>query len=733
MSDGFKHMTVERDARGVATVWLDVQGYPLNVFSDEVLDELGRVVGEFEREMPKVVVFRSRKASGFLAGADVRRIRQIATPDEARMAVDLGRNLFDRVENLTCPTVAVIHGPCLGGGLEFVLACRHRIARDDSSTRLGLPEVQLGLLPGWGGTQRLPRLVGLRTGLRLILESRKLSASEALAVGLVDLTAPPDDFETAVGAFVADRLAGKPLSSRHKGLTARLEETAIGRKAIGWAVRRTIRSRGRDYPALPAALNAVEEGFRSRASGFAAEREAFSRLLFTDTARNLIDLFFQREKAGKAATWVTGGTGDVPAVRKVAVLGGGIMGAGIAQLALVSGYEVVVKEINADLAAAGLKRVTDLTNEAVKKGVLDREVATERLRTVTATSEWAPVEGADLVIEAVIEKEKIKRDVFTELSTRLSPRALLTTNTSSLLVSRVCEPASGPDRVAGLHFFNPVHKMHLVEVVRGPDTSGATIAALVEFVRKLGKVPVVVNDGPGFLVNRILFPYLDEGVRLLLEGYSTETIDKAAVRFGMPMGPLELLDQVGIDVAAHVAKSLGVVAADPSPTPDRLTAMADRGWLGRKADRGFYEYRKGRRSHPTHWDEPAGSSHSHSDDAAAHPTGLTAVQRRLMYPMINEAARCLESATADAPWVIDFAMVLGTGFAPFRGGPLRAADAWGMGQVVSDLEQLSRTHGARFAPCSLLKEMTAEGRTFYAKPASVREQPVPAVSAAGPK
>jgi len=723
MSDDFHHFSVERDNRGVVTVWFDVEGFPVNVFSDDVIAELTRIVDDLEHVTPPLVLFRSRKPSGFLAGADVRHIQRMETADEARAAIDAGRQLFQRLEWLHCPTVAVIHGVCLGGGLEFALACHYRVARDDASTRLGLPEIQLGLIPGWGGTQRLPRLIGLREALRMILEGGKVSTAEAAKMGLVDRGIPIDAFEEGVDLFVSDLLAGAPVRSHANGMTAALlDGTRLGRHLVIREARNAIAKRVEHYPALSAALSAVKVGLqRSPAEGAAAEAEAFVRLLFTDTARNLIELFFQREKAGKASTWAPkGGAPSVTTeetrrkIRRVAVLGGGVMGAGIAQLAAVNGFEVVLKEVNADLALAGMKRVEELMDDAVKKGVVGRDDADARLRAINATSEWEPLRDADLVIEAVVEREDVKREVFWELSQRLPAEAILTTNTSSLTVARVCQPAAHLRRTAGLHFFNPVHRMQLVEVVRGPDTDSRTVGALVEFVRRLGKVPVVVGDGPGFLVNRILFPYLDEAVRMLTAGFSTATIDRAALRFGMPMGPLELLDHVGLDVAAEVARSLQTASNDPSPTPDRLSAMSKHGMLGRKSGHGFYFWKGGRRGRPTGWGDTAPSYDDRSiDSEPTSPAVLSVMQQRLLYPMVNEAAHCLETGIADAPWVVDLAMVLGTGFAPYTGGPLRAADGWGIKQVAADLERLRRACGERFQPCHLLLEMSKEGRSFY--------------------
>jgi 3-hydroxyacyl-CoA dehydrogenase/enoyl-CoA hydratase/3-hydroxybutyryl-CoA epimerase len=720
MTDDYRHLRLERDPRGVATVSFDVQGVPVNVFNDEVIRELQQVVERLERDPPRVVLFRSAKPSGFLAGADVRRIQQFETEGEVRTILSAGHALFDRVERLPCPAVAIIHGPCLGGGLEFALACRYRVARDDSQTKLGLPEVQLGLIPGWGGTQRLPRCVGLRQALRMILEGSTLNASRAAAAGLVDLTAPPDDFETAVSRFVDDLLAGKDVRRPGHGLLgALLDGTGPGRALVFRSARKRIAKRGRDYPALPAALRAIEAGYHgSREAGFAAERDEFARVVFTPTARNLIELFFQRERARKPSTWVAEDHKPTP-VRKVAVIGAGAMGAGITQLVAITGITVAMKDINDDIVANGRKKIDTLTDEAVAKGVMSREAADAALRNVTATSAWEPLAGADVAIEAVVEREDVKRQVFPQLAEKLGDSVVLASNTSALSVTRLAEVTPHPGRVAGLHFFNPVHRMHLVEVVRARATDDDATATLVEFVRKLGKVPVVVADSPGFLVNRVLFPYIDEGVRLVIEGVPGEEVDRDAVRFGMPMGPLELLDQVGVDIAADVSGTLGRLrGGDSGPSPGRFAEMVRAGDLGKKAGRGFYEYRNGRRGLPTHWATATGPRPASGGES----DGLTEVQKRLIYPMINEAAKCLEGGVVNDAWVVDLAMVLGTGFAPFRGGPLRTADAIGLASVVRDLDELRQAHGVRFEAAALLRTKAGSGRGFYSNESRVVER-----------
>ena len=726
----FRHFRLDRDERGVGTVTLDVVGSAVNIFNTEVMTELARLVELLEADPPSVAVFRSGKASGFLAGADIHHLRKLATAAEVEAVLSDGQGVFARLERLPFPTVAVIHGPCLGGGLEFALALRHRVARDDGPTRLGLPEVQLGLIPGWGGTQRLPRLVGLRTALRLILEGNAVSAARAAEIGLVDAAFPPASFEADVNRFVEDVRGGRPVRRPARRLTDKLlEGTWPGRKVILAAARRQVGKRAAHYPAVTAALRAIEASTQgSPESGYAAERREFAAVVFTPAARNLIGIFVGRERARKRSTWVSEEVRPLK-VERVVVVGGGTMGSGIAQLLALNGFSVVLKEVSGEAAAAAAKRVESLTSRAVAKGALSRADADAVARAVTVTAEWPPAAGCTLAIEAVVEREEVKRAVFSELAGCLGPTAVLATNTSALSVSRIADATPRPERVAGLHFFNPVHKMPLVEVVRGRQTSDEVIATLVELVRKLGKVPVVVADSPGFLVNRILFPYLDEAVRLVLEGVRAEEVDRAALGFGMPMGPLELLDQIGIDIAADVAKTFAALATEPGPVPDHFAAMVAAGATGVKAGKGFYHHADGKRGRPSEWAAPRGPDRrveSLPNRRPGEPTRpgspsaplappLTPLARRLVYPMLNEAARCLESGIVSEPDMIDLAMVLGTGFAPFRGGPLRLADAIGCRQLVTELDALSADLGPRFRPCELLRSLASEGRGIYAE------------------
>lgn len=719
----FRNFRLERDLRGVMTAILNVPDRPVNVFDESVIRELYALVERFEQDQTiKLIVFKSDKPSGFLAGADVAGIQSLKSAAEAEEISKLGQDLFTRIEKLPVPTVAVIHGPCLGGGLEFALACKYRIACNDSRTRLGLPEVELGLLPGWGGTQRLPRLIGLASALRVILEGKKFSAQDALKVGLVNLAPVPEKLDSEVARFLADLLAGRTPKSRPAPLSDRLRDrSSFGQWLVFRTVRAKLKNHAKHYPALNAALGAIERGLKHPGeAGYAAERKAFGQLLFTPACRSLIELFFQRERARSTAAWVrpeSETTPSPPKIQRVAVIGGGVMGAGIAQLAASQGLEVVLKEINQELVDAGMARIRGPIDDMVKRGSLTADEAAKQLGAISPSVAWDPVQTADLAIEAVTEKEQIKLQVFRELDSRLPKPAIISSNTSALSIQHLAEATGRPAQVGGLHFFNPVHRMQLVEVVRAAATSDETVASLVGLVRTLGKTPVVVSDSPGFLVNRILFPYLTEGVRLVCEGYPVEQVDREMKKFGMPMGPLELIDQAGLDIAVDVAKTLATFTSDLGPATERLTGMVARGWLGKKSGRGFYEYEKDKRGKPTEWEtNDAKPARERVRKNGALINDLSPIQQRLVSLLINESARCLGEQIVSEPWMVDLAMVLGTGFAPFRGGPLRTADAFGIPALVQLLERLSAAHGDRFSPSATLRKMSEGGAQFYPAP-----------------
>ncbi|HQX49173.1 MAG TPA: 3-hydroxyacyl-CoA dehydrogenase NAD-binding domain-containing protein [Planctomycetaceae bacterium] len=689
------------DDQKIATVTLNAADRSVNVFDEELLREMASVITQFESQSDlKLVVFRSSKPAGFLAGADVPYIHSIKSADVAEQALLHGQQLFDRVARLHVPTIAVIHGPCLGGGLEFAMSCQYRIAIDAASTRLGLPETQLGLIPGWGGTQRLPAIVGLTQAMTMILEGSQLSVKDALKAGLIDAVASSQNTEPDVRQFAEKCLSSTPPKPRGRSWWKWLiEKTSPGQAILLKVARRKIARRGRHYPALSAALNAIETGLSKGPDvGFKEERSQFCSVLFKPATRNLLELFFQRERARKVTTWVSEKQAKLAPIETIAVIGGGTMGAGIAQLALTRGYRVVLKELNAELAAAGEKRVTDLISAGVRKGVLGADAAESARRAFTATTEWTPVCDANLVIEAIVEKLDIKQQLFRELDARLPENVILASNTSALPITELGNATARPDRVAGLHFFNPVHKMPLVEVVQSRETSQQTLVNLLEFTRALGKTPLLVAEGPGFLVNRVLFSYLDEAVRLVLDGVSVSDVDREAKRFGLPMGPLELMDTVGLDIAADVASTLSVLDTESSPTAEFLNQLLREGRKGQKSGSGFYTYPKGKRGAVADLQFVPNPGAKQVSSKRIGDETFSGVQLRLVGSLINAAAQTLSAGIVREPWMVDLGMVLGTGFPPFRGGPLRLAETWGYDVVCQVLKELAETLGPRFTP-----------------------------------
>jgi 3-hydroxyacyl-CoA dehydrogenase/enoyl-CoA hydratase/3-hydroxybutyryl-CoA epimerase len=715
-------VVVEKDADGSAMLKIDVPGETHNVIGRQTLADLDAALDRLaaEKALP-VLVVRSGKPKGFCVGADVRQFLDIADSAAAEALSERGQRLFDKLAALPMPTIAVVHGPCLGGGLELALACDYRLVFEKANTQLGLPEVRLGLLPGWGGTQRLPRVVGLERTLLMILRDRRLNARDALRWGLAD-AAPTTEaelraqFAQLVGRAIAEGkrpLSGLPVRTWRQRF---FEGNPLGRAVFFAAAEREVKKTAwDDFPSPAEALEAVRVGVKEgMAAGLAYERAAAGRLAVTPACRNLVQFFLRQEEAKKVPETLR--ALGAPEVQRVGIVGAGVMGAGIAQLAAIRGNEVFVREVNAEALGGGLFRIKGLFDKAVERRVLTEADAAKHFSAVHGTTAWDGFADVDVVVEAAVEAIDAKRAIFRELDSRVKHSAVLATNTSSLRVAALQEGLSRPERVGGLHFFNPVHKMQLVEVVRTPATSERTVAALMQWAIKLGKTPVVVGDGPGFVVNRVLTPYLNEATLLVAEGLSVGRIDATMRRFGMPMGPLELLDQIGLDVAAHVARSLAPVLEGRFDVNPAFEKMRENGWLGQKGGRGFYTHR-GRKKKVNHLAEnllraeaPAAAAVSQALPEAAR---LTGARERLVLLMVNEAAMVLgEGLAADAE-TIDLAMVLGTGWAPHRGGPLRYADDRGLAAVAEALAALSQRYGKRFTPCPELAKRAAEpGRRF---------------------
>lgn len=731
---GYRHLGVERRDGGVMVVAIDVQAQSQNVFSQDVMAELSGLVSALASDAAtKVVVFRSKKAGSFFAGANVKEFGGIKNAAAAEEASRAGQELFARVEGLKQKTIAAIQGVCLGGGLEFVLSCDYRFASEDSATRLGLPEVELGILPAWGGTQRLPRLVGLVPAFGIMLQGKKLSAKEAVKIGLVDGAASPEQFDGKLDEFVRKVAAGEnPRQVLRTWTQWFLNQTGFGRGLVFSQTQKRVSKQAKDYPAVLKVLESVRTGYtQGREAGFAFERKALGELMFSTTCRSLLGLFYQRERARSGVDWVSPSTNG-PTVKQIAVIGGGIMGAGIAQLAATRGYGVVIKEANEEFAMKASAGIESTLNDLVEKKRMSNDDKASLLKALKVTTEWGDVANADLAIEAVPEKMALKNQIFGELSSRLGPNAIFATNTSALSVDEMASAVSDPGRMGGLHFFNPVHRMQLVEIVKGAKTSPETLAGLLAVTKRLGKVPVVVKNSPGFLVNRVLMPYLDEGVRLLCEGNVSSEIDRELRKFGMPMGPIELLDQIGLDVGLHVAKTMEPYFGGESPTVGVLSKMVELGRLGKKTGRGFYGHDQG--DHPvpidltdvlSDFEPPHSHDHDHDHDHGktalagpehAHddPSKLeTVLSKRCVLALINESVKCLDEQVVEKAWMADLAMVLGTGYAPFRGGPLKTADAFGVARIHGWLKELENSVGARFKPAEGIVKLAGTNGKFY--------------------
>jgi 3-hydroxyacyl-CoA dehydrogenase / enoyl-CoA hydratase / 3-hydroxybutyryl-CoA epimerase len=713
-------VVVEKDRDGSAFLKIDVPGQTHNMLSRRLLADLDAAFDAVaaQARLPLLVI-RSGKPSGFLVGADLHGFLEIADGAEAEALSAQGQRLFVKLAALPTPTLAGIHGPCLGGGLELALACDYRLVLDNPKTQLGLPEVTLGLLPAWGGTQRLPRVVGLRRALEMILEGKRLGAREALRWGLADV-APTNEAELrsqlaylGIKAIQQGKrpLNGLPFRTWGQRLT---ESTALSRGLLFTATERVLRNRvPDDMPAPAEALQAVRVGLKEgMAAGLAFERAAAGRLALSPACHNLISLWLRGEKARKLPDDLRAVA--APEIRNVGVVGAGVMGAGIAQLAAIRGARVIVREINQAALDAGLKRIKELFDKAVGRRVLSEDEAKKRFAAVRGTTAWDGFSDVDVVVEAASEDLDAKRAVFRELDIRTRPTTVLATNTSSLRVGSLKEGLTHPERVGGMHFFNPVHKMPLVEVVRAGATNERTVATLMQWAITLGKTPVVVRDSPGFVVNRILTPYLAEAALLVAEGMKIKEIDHVMKRFGMPMGPLELLDQIGLDVAAHVARSMAPLLTERFGDNPAFDAMREKGWLGQKSGRGFYIHR-GRARTPNHLAENLLRVEAAGEGAAVSqgmPPEIRAEEARdrLVLLMVNEAAMVFGEGLAETAELIDLAMVLGTGWAPHRGGPLRYADERGLVNIVEALESLAARHGRRFTPTMELKKQNEPQR-----------------------
>ena len=709
---------LEVGADGVGLLTFDDRDRTHNVLTDEVLRSLEAVVAEAAAASDggtlRALLIRSGKTGSFIVGADVRAISALAESRDRRRAVEAARSgqvLFARIAALPVPTVAAIRGVCLGGGTELALACDYRICDDDDRTRIGLPEVQLGILPAWGGTTRLPRLVGLRAALGLVLTGKPARVSKARRIGLVHRVVPRQQFEERSLEFVRELAGGSlpnRLAHRPRGIYGRiLDGTAPGRALVLRAARKRVLARtGGRYPAPLKILQVIRRGLgMSVAASLELEAGAAGELIVSPQCRNLLFLFQLREGA-RRGPWAAGGRAEP--VRRMAVIGAGRMGGGIAQVAAYNGISVRMKDVRQEAVAGGLAHARSIFDGAVKRRTLKPRDARDRMGRISGGVSYAGVGHADLVVEAVVERMEVKKAVLAEVEDVVGSAAVIATNTSSLSVDEMASVLARPGRFAGMHFFGPVHRMPLVEIVRGVETDSDTVETIATLVVRMGKVPVVTRDGPGFLVNRVLGLALNEAGHLLDEGCDGKALDKIWTDFGMPMGPCRLIDEVGMDIVRDAGDRLAEALGDRMDPAASLVALGESGRLGRKGGLGFYVYAAGKMKgfDPTVYADMGQSSRRFSPDPAH-------VRDRIVLAMVNEAARILEDGIVNSAADVDLGMVMGTGFPPFRGGLLRYADDCGPKEVLKAIEAFCNSLGPRFQPAALLAELAKTGDTFH--------------------
>lgn len=711
----------------------DLPGEKVNKLNRTVMMELGDLLPELERRGASgeigALVLRSGKRDQFIAGADITLIQSARTAEQAADLAAQGQRLLNAWEDLPFPTIAAIQGPCLGGGCEWSLASTAILMANDKSTRIGLPEVMLGIIPGMGGCVRMPRKVGLAQGLDFILSSRMLTADKALRAGLSEGVMTAEQFDAQVLAWVKKnldalkggrRLAREPkLGGAGGAVGALLEHTPMGRALMLKKARDgVLQKTGGRYPAPLEVIEVLRDNgaaygdrLRADARNVQMDREArgFGKCAATDVSKNLISLFFLTEAVKKSTGAGEGATSAT--VRHAAVLGAGVMGGGIAQLFADKGLPVRMKDLTPQALATGVQAATKLWQKQVQRKRITARELQQRLNLIAPVLDFSGFEATDLIVEAVVEKMEVKRAVIADVERIVRPECVIASNTSSLSVTKMQQGMRHPGRIAGMHFFNPVHRMPLVEVIRGAETSDEAVATVFSLSKQLGKTPIVVKDVPGFLVNRLLTPYLNEALFLVSEGASIEELDAAILEFGMPMGPMELIDEVGIDVGEKVSHILHDAYGSRMQPCTMNGGVAGAGRLGKKTGKGFYIYENGGKSKRL---DPEVYTLLGVQPVRGRFTADEMVDRCVL-PMINEASRALAEGVVAGPGEVDLGMIMGTGFPPFRGGLLRHADALGASRIVERLRDLASRVSSRFEPSPELVAMAERGGSFYSK------------------
>jgi len=664
-NDHFKLVT---DSDNIAWLSFDKAESGTNVLNAEVFDQLEQQLQTLASGEPRGLVILSGKKNGFIAGADIKAFTEVKNADQARLFLQRGQDVFNQLEALPFPTVAMIHGFCLGGGTELALACRYRVTRDDTGTRMGLPEVKLGIHPGWGGSARMVPLIGGLKAMDLILSGRSIDGRSAKRMGLIDLVVPERHLRAAARKLVMEA----PAPSRAGGLD-RLSNNALVRPLLARVFGKQVAKRvaRKHYPSPYAMIDIWRRHATDRRRMLEAEVESLTRLITGSTAQNLVRVFFLQEQLkalGKDKDYQP---------RHVHVIGAGTMGGDIAAWCALRGFNVSLQDQAPERIAPAMQRAHALFKRKLKRP----NKITDAMDRLMPDHKGIGVEQADIIIEAIFEDAEVKRSLYKDIEPRMKADAILASNTSSIPLEELCDVLEKPERLVGLHFFNPVAMMQLVEVVKSTSTSSEVAARAMTFTRQIDRLPLPVTSTPGFLVNRILMPYLMEAVLLEAEGVPAEVIDKAATDFGMPMGPVQLSDTVGLDICLHVAEILA--GHFNESVPERLSKLVAEGHLGRKSGRGFYHYKKGK---PVQQKTAAGN------------WNMQEITNRLVFRLLNESVSCVREHVVENEDLLDAGMIFGTGFAPFRGGPMHYIDAMGATAINEQLQQLESLRGERFMP-----------------------------------
>lgn len=699
-----KAFSLKIDEQNIAWLAIDVPNEKMNTLQAAFADEMKEIFAQLkDTSGVKGMIIHSLKPDNFVAGADVRMLEACTTASEAEALAKQGQELFQQLSDLPYPVVAAIHGPCLGGGLELALACDYRVCTDSDKTRLGLPEVQLGLLPGSGGTQRLPRLIGLLPSLDLILTGKQLRAKKAKKLGVVDACVPETILLDVAKQFIekGKNKGNKKQSTKEKLMSG----SGLGRKFVfEQAAKKTNEKTRGNYPATVAILEVIQHGLeKGFVQGQELEAKRFGELVMSSESKALRSIFFATTEMKKE----NGAEAEPAAVNRVGVLGGGLMGAGISHVSVAKAkVPVRIKDVSNDGVLNALNYNYKLFEKQRKRRIISKAGLQSKMLQLSGGIDFTSFNHIDVVIEAVFEDLDLKQTMVADIEANAKPETIFATNTSSLPIHKIAEKADRPENIVGLHYFSPVEKMPLVEVIPHETTSEETISTVVALAKKQGKTPIVVKDKAGFYVNRILAPYMNEAAHILLANEPIEQLDGALLDFGFPVGPITLLDEVGVDIGAKIMPILVNELGERFKGPDVFDTLLNDGRKGRKSGKGFYTY-KGKKK------EVDKSVYKLLNLTPESKLSDNDIALRCVLPMLNEAVRCLDDGIIRSPRDGDIGAIFGIGFPPFLGGPFRYMDQFGLKELVEKMNEFASKYGDRYAPCDGLLTRAGEGRNFY--------------------